>query len=314
MSRNSYIQHILSSIKLHPGVQITTFIVLTGTFFIITNFFLAKTNFDNVVTSWGEKVQLNVYLSDKATETERTAIHSRLSQLKEFDKLKFISKEQAAKDFMSSMESYAPDLLGNEDFGNPLPASFELSLKASIPVGQHVSILKAAAASVKKIIGVEDVSYGQGWVENYSKFVAGVKNTSYSLLLLLIIGTMLIVGNSIKSSISQRVDEIEVLELVGATKNMIRAPYVVEGAFWGLVCSVTAIIISYFFYLWQIQVISTELNFMTMLENLNFFSTAQVLLLILLGTLLGAAGAYLSVSRYNTGWAAASKANGKIRL
>lgn len=309
--KNQYFEHILASIRLHPAVQLTTAIVLTGAFFIMSNFFLIKTNFDNILTQWGENVQLNVYLGDKATESNRMEIHSKLSQLEEFDSVKFISKDQAAKDFMESMASYAPDLLGDEEFGNPLPASFELSMRASIPVVEHLGVLKSAAERIKNLVGVEEVSYGQGWVENYSQFVAGVKSTSYSVLVLLILGTILVVGNSIKSSISQRMDEIEVLELVGATSKMIRAPYVVEGALMGLFASITAMLVGYLFFQWQLNIVNNELQFLSFAGDVKYFSWLQITMLAFAGSAIGATGAFLSVRKLNSGWAAAKKSNGK---
>ncbi len=307
---SKYINHILSSFKTHPTIQLTTIIVLTGTYVLISTFFVAKSNIDGVLSSWGEKVRLNIYLTDSATDDDINKIKSKLSKLKKFSPAEYVSKEQAAKNFMASMAQSAPDLLNNSELGNPLPASLELSIKSSTSGAEHLKLLKIAAESIRAFSGVEEVSYGQGWVKNYSDLVSGFKNSSYAFLLLLILGSMLVVSNSIRSSVSQRLEEVEVLELVGATQSMIRTPYIIEGMVLGLITSILAIMGTYLLFLWQQSIIIKEFDLITFGGQFHFLNLMQILGVISLGVSMGAAGSYFSVSKINTGWAAAKRTNG----
>ena len=109
-----------------------------------------------------------------------------------------------------------------------LPASIEAVIAPGMEAGKQIEALKQAAALVKNLAGVTDVSYGQSWVENYSALVALLQqlgiNCYFDIWFFL-----LIVGNSIRHAISQRIEEIEILELVGATRLMIQLPYIFEG-------------------------------------------------------------------------------------
>ena len=159
-------------------------------------------------------------------------------------------------------------------------------------------------------MGVDGVSYGQDWVENYATVVRSFRASSLLLLFVLFAGGMLIVSNSIKNSLSQRREEIEIMELVGATSAEIRTPFVFEGVIIGFISAVIAIVITYFVYLSQSGLIQKELGFLGLASGLQFISMGKIILMLWGGAILGALSAFLTVRKINTGWAAAGESNG----
>lgn len=297
----------LRSWKSNFQVQFTTFIVLVGTYSVIAIFALAYQNLNHILSQWGENVQMTAFLNDSATIETLNKTREYISGKNEVKNVDYISKEQAVSTFLNQMGSFAPDLISDKDFGNPLPASFEIKLENTLSRASAFKDLVALADYVKDLPGVDDVSYGQGWVENYSNLVQKFGQSSWGIIFILVCGSLLIVGNAIRNSVFAQRDEVEVMELVGATQSRIQLPFIVEGAFLGLASAVVAVFVSLFVYLWQSSVFNQDLSFLGLSGSLYFLSPLSIAMFILLGGGIGAFGAYLCVRKLSTGWAAAER-------
>ncbi|HEX4923895.1 MAG TPA: FtsX-like permease family protein, partial [Bdellovibrionales bacterium] len=116
----------------------------------------------------------------------------------------------------------------------------------------------------------------------------------------LILGSLLVVSNSIRASIDRRREEIEILKLVGATTAMIRRPFVLEGAFLGALATFAAVGLSYLFYLWELQVVSENLAFTNVASQFQFLAPVTLASVAAGGILLGALGSYVCVFKISS--------------
>lgn len=304
---HEFFEGYLRSWKNHSVVQATTLLVLTGTFFVVALFISVYENLDQVLTQWGENVEMTAFINDDI-DLETLTNTGKLIGEKQFVKeVKYISKEQAVENFLSQMGSFAPDLIEDKSFSNPLPASYQIELSENLGKASSFTKLVDLANFVKTLPGVDEVSYGQGWIENYSSLVSQFARSSWAIITILVSGSLLIVGNAIRSSVFIRRDEIEVLELIGATRNRIRMPFLIEGAFLGLSSSVLALALCWMFVSWQSQLIVSELSFLGLNGEMQALSVSTAIFFPLIGALLGAGGAFLCVRKISTGWAAAER-------
>ena len=168
--------------------------------------------------------------------------------------------------------------------------------------------------SITKIFGVDDISYGQSWVENYAALVKSFSYSSLLLIAVLLAGSLFVVGNSIRNSISLRREEIEILELVGATRSMIMMPYIFEGAIMGFFASALSCGICYLIFVWQASIINSSLGFWGLGSQFGYLAADKVFLLLLLGIVFGAFGAFLCVRKLSNGWAASYAGGRNVRL
>lgn len=282
----------------------TTMFVLSGVFSIMMGFFVVYENIDRILTQWGDKVQLSVYLNDEISETEKSKIETYITDASKFSGHQFVSKSQAAENFKQQMQGYAPDLMEDDEFGNPLPSSFEVTVKSGLNVDDQIELLVSSAKSLLNFKGVSDVSYGQSWVENYASIVQGFSASAIGLIVVLIVGSVLVIGNSMRHAVSQRHKEIEVLELVGATSWSLRRPYIFEGAVMSTLAGVFGVVISYFVIQWQSGLIQKELGFVGFGAGFEFIGFFNILLFLAIVALLGGLASYVSVRNINTGWTA----------
>jgi cell division transport system permease protein len=294
----------------HTGMQLATLTVLAATFTVVAYVFILSLNLKRVLSSWGDSVQLTVYLADDVSNVRTKELEEEFKSLHEVSTVKFIAREQATEKFRTQMASYAPDLLSDAEFSHPFPASFQLGLKAGVRGSADVAKLEELSAQLMKLEGVEDVSFGQSWVKNYSSFVSALSATGGVIATILLAGSVFVVGNSIRASIAARREEIEILELIGATKGMIRRPYIAEGALMGFVAAALALSVNLGLHLWQMSLMKSSLAFARIAAEFSFLDPLVVAALIFGGGVLGALGAWFTVRQINDGWAASQRAEG----
>lgn len=303
------LKSITRSWQQHIGMQVATLTVLTATFAVVLFMVTLTANFKRVLALWGEHVQIAVYLEEGLTEATVQALQSDLLQRPDVASVEYVSKEKAADLFRDQMASYAPDLMSDSEFSTPFPASINLKLKGDSANELAVAKLEALAAEIQRMAGVEDVSYGQSWVRNYSSFVNVVQNAGVAVGIVLLLGSVFIIGNSIRTLLSGRRDEIEILELIGATADFIRRPYIVEGALLSLVSVMLALTLNGAIFSWQLSIMKKSLAFARIAQEFRYFTFVEAFSIVLLAALLGAMGAFFTVRSMNDGWAAARKSS-----
>ena len=114
---------------------------------------------------------------------------------------------------------------------NPLPASFELTLKPQFGRSGNIEDL---AARLERLPGVAQVQYGRKWVAKLRVFVDVIKLVGVSVGGFLLMATIFVISNTIKLTFYSRQDELEIMRLVGATDFFIKAPFLIEGLLHGL--------------------------------------------------------------------------------
>lgn len=288
-------------------MQLATLTVLSATLTVVAFALSISMNLNRLLTSWGESVQMTVYLLEDVTTDDVKRVHSRLKSMPEVATATYVPKEVATEKFRAQMASYAPDLLDDADLSSPFPSSFRISFSNGIQSESDVNLLEDLARQIGAIEGVEDVSYGQTWVRNYSSFVTALSAGGGIVVMILLAGCLFVVGNSIRVSIAARREEIEILELVGATPRMIRRPYVVEGWMMGFVASVIALVLNFALFIWQKSVMASSLSLARLTDQFSFFDSIGALGFLIAGSLLGCFGAWVTVRKINDGWSASHR-------
>lgn len=166
---------------------------------------------------------------------------------------------------------------------NPLPPFFELSLApGEIDPGR---IARAARA----VEGAGDVEYGAETAERLARLAASAEAATIALGVFLSAFVFLIVLGAIRLAVDARIEEIEVLRIVGATDSFIRLPFALEGAMKGTLGAVFAVLLAEaFFRLLAWRVPETVFVF----QRLSAEAAAG---LVLLGASLGALGGLFAV-------------------
>ncbi len=202
--------------------------IIGATFSVILGFFLLSKNISHILSVWGESNKLIVYLESDGDQSAQKTIQGRLEREKFVDKVIFFSKEKAIEDFNAQISGYMNGLQSDKALMQVIPPYFEVYIESEGTLAQLNDRAKNLAADIQSWIGVEDVSYGALWTEKYSRLSQSVNAFFVFLGLILFALSFFVVSSSIKSHLFQRGKEIEILEMIGATRFYIQKPIFFE--------------------------------------------------------------------------------------
>ncbi|MBX3039850.1 MAG: ABC transporter permease [Bdellovibrionaceae bacterium] len=285
-------------------MRLTTFITLTACFTLLTAGSLGLLNLVNVLSYWGEEIQITAYLSAEMAPTQIDALKERIKSDSRVDKVELISQEEALEDFRGQMASYAPDLAKDQELLSLIPSSLQISLAGRLGEPATSEQIEDVAKELRGYEGIEEVRYGQEWVQKYGAFLTLIRRGLFVLGVIVALAALLVVGNAVRASVESRRSEVEVLELVGATSWMIRRPFLVEGASLGFLSICSALIVSSVGFLFMKNLFKTELQFFQLSSHLEFLGPLQIAIFLVFGIGMGALASYLCVRRVNSGFAA----------
>jgi cell division transport system permease protein len=268
---------------------------ITASFLIIGIFLLISSNLSLLVSRWKEEVQVTVFLRDGLSSGQISLLKQKLSQEGAIRSLSLVTKEQALADFRKDLKGQEGLL---EGLGyNPLPASFQIQLNEPY---QSPEMLQELANRLKALDGVEDVLYGQEWIEQLTLIIRLLKLAGMTLGGLLLLASILIVSNTIRLTILSRTEEIDLMRLVGTSWAYIRTPFLLQGVLQGLIGALLSLLIlflSFRIILWQVNLVPIASYG---LIRLQFLKIPQQLVTLIAGALIGGGGGLLSIRRFLT--------------
>src|SRR3990172_6590055 len=159
----------------------------------------------------------------------------------EIEKVDYISKEQALEEFKKNFRNN-PEVIQQIE-GNPLPASYRISLKNPREVETVARRIKELPY-IKELTGdpEKNVKYGRDTVRKLFAVTRWISIAAAGFAALLIFVSLVLITNTIRLAIFARRKEIGIMRLVGASSWFIRWPFILEGMFEGMIGAAIAII------------------------------------------------------------------------
>jgi cell division transport system permease protein len=245
---------------------------------------------DALLSEVEQKVEITVYLKTDPdpSQTQIDALQTQILSWKEVKSSVPVSKQEALDRLKADFKDN-PEILAGLT-GNPLPASFEISLVDPTTVD-------AVAARFNGNPIVDEVRYGKEIADKLFTFTSQFRNFLVGFIVLLGVVSVLLISNTIRLSIFARKREVEIMKLVGATNWFIRWPFIIEGVTVGLIGAVFAVIVVLVLNSFLIGRIRDSLTFMTVpLDAVP--NVVVTLILLAVGVVIGAAGSAIGLRRF----------------
>lgn len=252
--------------------------------------YIALDNLNSLANQVKSASQLSVFLSIKHGDVAIKNIQAELEKNTAVKNFKFVSKETALKQLLDS--DMNKDVLNSLE-NNPLPDAFFVEPK---------SLDKIALEDLKNVLskldGVEEVLVDGAWIKRLNYLLSIGKKALFVMSCLLGFALFAVIGNTIRMQILTHLAEIELSQLIGATNQFIRRPFLYAGALYGLIGGLFALVISatvIFLFNQSIAPIVAEYqtNF-----SLNYPSYWVCGFTCLLSLFIGLLSAYLATSKY----------------
>jgi len=246
--------------------------------------------------------RISIYLQQDATASETEQALRLVRDHPDTQEVKLITPDEALADFQA--RSGFGDVLNSLE-RNPLPPVIELAPRNTEPYALRQRIVEIEAQPFVDLVVVD-----LAWIERLFAFVSFGERVAWALTLILSLGVLLVVGNTIRLAIESRRTEIEVVKLVGGTDNFVRRPFLYLGFWYGLGGAITAWILVQTclqFLAGPVELIAQSYQDDYSLQGLSVMNSIG---LCLAGSALGILGAAFAVSKHLHTFSAAMVAEG----
>ena len=262
--------------------------------FMLGAFALVVVNMEGLLDEFGRELQVTAYLADGLGEAEAEELASRVETIEGVESVVRVGKAEALERFRA-MAGGAALLEGVE--GNPLPASLGIFLEQRRRTPEGLAILQG---SLDGLPGIDEVAHGQEWVDGYARLAALLRVVGYALGGVLSLATLLIVANTIRLALYARQDEVDILELVGASRLFVRTPFLVEGFVQGALGGAIAALLLALAFSLLVPELRYGLAFFLGNAAPRFFNAGELFRMGAGGAGLGLAGAALALGGRRT--------------
>ena len=271
--------------------------VLVSCMLLIGAAALLSVNISSVINALEDQSEAIVYLDDNISDAKIEEVRSAIISTGKVTTVDFISKEDALRDMMDSLgddgmlfEAYS------QDGSNNLPDSFRVKF-------DDVSNLSYTISQIEAIDGV----YSTSAMTEVATVITSLKRMVYIggtvIIGILVVVSLMIIGNTIKITVFSRRREINIMKYVGATNGFIRLPFIVEGVSLGIISGGLAYGLIYFAYDYITKWVSTQGAgwFTSIISELVPFSVISTQLLagfLLGGAFIGIFGCLVSLGKH----------------
>ena len=253
-------------------VIITTMAAILTIFGVLFRFTLSLSTFANEL---GNVLEISVYLKQNASSS---IIKDRIKEIKHVQSVRLIPKEE-------SWSGLKKDL-GLQDIENPLPDT----LRVKVDKPENIT---EVFNQIKPMSGVEDMGYAKELAKKIQFLTHIVNTTMFFVIIISAALTITIINNTIQLVIQSRKDEIEIMRLMGVSNWYIKTPLVMQGAFYGFVSSIIAVL-----PLNWVQGMLLNVHKFFLVPSPAFAQNIVIISLLLIGTAFGAGGSFLSIKKH----------------
>jgi cell division transport system permease protein len=204
--------------------------------------------------------------------------------------VRFITKSQALVNFQADPNNA---VFAQQIDGNPLDAKLDVRVNKL----DDVAAIDALARKWSGVDPTDPTNYQGDFVFRMLQLSSWLGIAGVGLMAILVVVSIVIVMNTIRTAVYHRRKEIEVMKLVGATEWFVRGPFVIEGIMTGLIAASLALSLLVIAYQPAVDRFHSDIGFIPLSYDPNFISSLA-LDLLLGGAVLGAMGSYIGVRRF----------------
>jgi cell division transport system permease protein len=183
-----------------------------------------------------ENIVLNIIVDEGAKETEVLAFQKELNANPAIKSTVYVNKEMAARNLTTDLGEDFVNFLGY----NPLLSTIDVYLKADFANNKSIDALKA---NIGKNPIVKEVIYQSSLIDMVNKNINTIGLIILGFAVILLVISVALINNTIRLAIYSQRFLIKSMQLVGATRNFIRKPFILIAALHGLIAAFIAILI-----------------------------------------------------------------------
>lgn len=232
-----------------------------------------------------------------ATKAELRQARQDIAALPNVSKVEFVTKTEALAELRQSLGVEKAEELTSQLNYNPLPASFRVtpSDASDLPALERqleATKTPAVSSALGKVFGRNAAS------KEITKVTSALKIVLSVITALLVLASLMLIGNTIRLSIYTRRREVEVMRLVGATRWFIRWPFMIEGVIVGFAGGLLAILILWLGKLTIVDPLSKTFHFLESQNDAAVNFPELMVVLFVAAVLVSTLGSGITLRRF----------------
>lgn len=274
----------------YPFVSVTFSITLA--LFVIGLFGLMALHANKLTTLIQENIEIQVFLNKQIGSGEITRINKTIGSksyvLKDDNqpRIRLVTKEEAAEQFITDTGEDFKEFLGE----NPLRDVLLVNID---PIYQATDSLKMIKAELERMGGVYEVAYVESLVESINDNLTKMGVILFGFFTILLIAVVILINNTIKLALFSQRFLIRSMQLVGATSNFIRRPFLTRSVLYGFIAgAISSLLLFGILYYANMKI--EDLSQLQDSQSLTILFTA----LVVLGMMVGYFSTFHAVRKY----------------
>lgn len=228
-------------------VSFASVLVMTITLSVITGILLFEHVLQTTLHNVESRVDVSVYFVPGSDEDTISSLKERIQALPEVAEVRSITEREALEDFRTRHANDQTTLQALDELDtNPIGAMLNIKAKE---ISQYESIAKffddtsTLGAGTQSIIDHVDYNKNKDEIDAIQSLLHKGRLLGILITLVLIVLSVIVTFNTVRLAIYFAREEIGVMRLVGASRNHVQGPFIVEGALYGAVATVVSIIL-----------------------------------------------------------------------
>ncbi|MEE1448247.1 permease-like cell division protein FtsX [Faecalitalea cylindroides] len=284
------LKYAFIGIKRHLLLCLSAISAITISLFLMAAFLVVGIHVDHFATNVQSDLSIHVILDQDIVEDDQIdAIEDQILELSNVDSIEFSDKENELE-LMIDEKGDAFSIYKGEE--NPLSNAFFVYV-------QDEKQIQDTSEQIEQIEGVSSSAYGGSSVTQLINLLDMVRKVGYGVILLLLILSIYLIFNTIRTTIFSRQEEIIIMRQVGGTNAFIKRPFEVQGVLIGLFGSLLPVAALYFGYAKLYEVLEGQLfsNLFSLIKP-NQIVWQVGLIITLIGLLIGGFASFWAVTKY----------------
>ena len=270
----------LTASRRAPLLSALGVVTIAFSLFAFGLFGLVAINIRKALDQVEERVEVRAFVSDSTDIESVAAAMKDIGEFPEVERVDYVSQEKALERARKEMGEFA-DVFE----AGVLPASIEVHLR---PGMRSPAIVKSVADRMKTYQFIDDVRYGEEWVDKLYRLRTIATVAGIALGVAFAAVAVIIIGATIRMTVLARAKEISIMRLVGATDMFIRLPFLIDGLVKGVLGGLLALV-----FVWVANRVVNEYFIETI-----FFDRQMIFFGVVGGAMMGVLGSLVSVGRH----------------
>lgn len=248
-----------------------------------------------------DSLEFRVALYDDATKAETARLEDQLLAIPHVESVELITKAEALEELKADLGKEKSEELTAQLSDNPLPANFAVKADDAANLDSvRTAVMPPGPDGTPRPISpiVQKIFDRQEDARKIEQVTSALKIVLTVITALLIVASLMLVGNTIRLSIYTRRREVEVMRLVGATRWFIRWPFMIEGVVVGFFGGLVAILILWLGKLTIVDPLSDSIGFLAAQNSTTLSFPALVAILFAAAVLVSAIGSGVTLRRF----------------